>query len=141
MNILLVNGSPKGERSNTLRLANAFFEGICYAQKDCLPKIERLNIAQMDINSCLGCFSCWKTTPGKCCIYDDMQIVLEKLLWADLTIWSFPLYYFNLPGKLKTVIDRQLPLTLPFMLSNAESGGHPTRYDMSGKKNVLLIIH
>ena len=45
MNILLVNGSPKGERSNTLRLANAFFEGICYAQKDCLPKIERLNIA------------------------------------------------------------------------------------------------
>ena len=88
MNILLINGSPKGERSNTLRLANAFLEGICYAQKDCLPKFERLNIAQMDINSCLGCFSCWKTTPGKCCIYDDMQIVLEKLLWADLTIWS-----------------------------------------------------
>ena len=138
MNILLINGSPKGERSNTLRLANAFLEGTCYAQKDCFPKIERLNIAQMDINSCLGCFSCWKTTPGKCCIYDDMQIVLEKLLWADLTIWSFPLYYFSLPGKLKTVIDRQLPLTLPFMLSNAESGGHPTRYDMSGKKTVLI---
>ena len=67
-----------------------------------------------------------------------MQIVLEKLLWADLTIWSFPLYYFSLPGKLKTVIDRQLPLTLPFMLSNAESGGHPSRYDMSGKKTVLI---
>ena len=52
MNILLINGSPKGERSNTLRLANAFLEGICHAQKDCLPEIERLNIAQMDINSC-----------------------------------------------------------------------------------------
>lgn len=138
MNILLINGSPKGERSNTLWLANAFLEGICYAQKDCLPNIERLNIAQMDINPCLGCFSCWKTTPGKCCIYDDMQTILEKLLWADITIWSFPLYYFNLPGKLKTVIDRQLPLTLPFMISNAEGGGHPARYDMSGKKTVLI---
>ena len=67
-----------------------------------------------------------------------MQIVIEKLLWADLTIWSFPLYYFSLPGKLKTVIDRQLPLTLPFMLSNAEGGGHPSRYDMSKKKTVLI---
>ncbi|HHY69206.1 MAG TPA: flavodoxin family protein [Bacillota bacterium] len=138
MNILVINGSPKGERSNTLRLTNAFLEGISYARKDNLPKIERLNIAQMDINSCLGCFSCWKTTPGKCCLDDDMQIVIEKLLWADLTIWSFPLYYFSLPGKLKTVIDRQLPLTLPFMLSNAEGGGHPSRYDMSKKKTVLI---
>ncbi len=80
MNILLINGSPKGERSNTLQLANAFGQGICCTQKDRLPNIERLNITQMDINSCLGCFSCWKSTPGKCCIYDDMQTVLEKLL-------------------------------------------------------------
>lgn len=28
MNILVINGSPKGERSNTLRLTNAFLEGI-----------------------------------------------------------------------------------------------------------------
>lgn len=138
MNILVINGSPKGEHSNTLRLTNAFLEGISYAQKDNLPNIERLNITQMNINSCLGCFSCWKKTPGKCCIDDDMQIVIEKLLWADLTIWSFPLYYFSLPGKLKIMIDRQLPLTLPFMLSDVEGGSHPSRYDMSGKKTVLI---
>ena len=138
MNILVINGSPKGERSNTLRITNAFLEGICDTQKDYFPSIESLNVTQMDINSCLGCFSCWKTTPGKCCIYDDMQIVLKKILWADLIIWSFPLYYFSLPGKLKTVIDRQLPFTTPFMLSDVEGGGHPTRYDMSGKKNILI---
>lgn len=138
MNILLINGSPKGEGSNTLRLAKAFLEGVSLAQQDHLPTIEQLNIARMDIKSCLGCFSCWKRTPGKCCIHDDMQTILEKLLWADLTIWSFPLYYFSLPGKLKTVIDRQLPLTLPFMVSGAEGGGHPARYDMSGKRTVLI---
>ena len=138
MNILVINGSPKGERSNTLRLTNAFLEGLRNSQKGCLPTIERLHIAQMDINPCLGCFSCWKTTPGQCCIHDDMRTVLEKLLWADLTIWSFPLYYFSLPGKLKTVIDRQLPLLLPFMESHAEGGGHPARYDMNGKKTVLI---
>lgn len=138
MNILVINGSPRGGHSNTMQLTNAFLEGICSAQKDNLPDIEILTISQMDINSCLGCFSCWKSTLGKCCIFDDMQIVLEKLLWADLTIWSFPLYYFSLPGKLKMVIDRQLPLALPFMVSNAEGGGHPARYDMSEKKTVLI---
>ena len=133
--ILVINGSPKGERSNTLKLTNAFLEGICAAGQ---AEIQRLTVSKMDIRSCSGCFSCWKDTPGLCCIHDDMQLVLEKLLWADLTIWSFPLYYFSLPGKLKTVIDRQLPLTLPFMSSDAEGGGHRTRYDMSQKKNVLI---
>lgn len=28
MNVLLINGSPKGKRSNSLRLANSFIEGF-----------------------------------------------------------------------------------------------------------------
>lgn len=135
MNVLLINGSPKGKRSNTLRLATAFLDGVCAGRE---VELRQLDISQMDIRPCLGCFSCWKNTPGKCCIHDDMAAVLEALLWADLTVWSFPLYYFSLPGKLKTVIDRQLPLTLPFMVSGAEGGSHPARYDMSGKRTVLI---
>lgn len=135
MNILLINGSPKGKRSNTLRLAEAFLAGADEVQTN---EVRRLDVSKMDIRSCLGCFSCWKNTPGQCCIHDDMQGVLEALLWADVTVWSFPLYYFGLPGKLKTLIDRQLPLTLPFMVSDAEGGGHPSRYDMSGKRHVLI---
>lgn len=139
MKILVINGSPKGGRSNTLRLTEAFIEGI---RKGCggdsAPEVKVLDISKMDIRSCLGCFSCWKRTPGRCCINDDMPTVLEAMLWADVTVWSFPLYYFGLPGKLKTLMDRQLPLTLPFMVSDTEGGGHPARYDMSGKRTVLI---
>ena len=42
--------------------------------------------------------------------------------------------YFGLPGQLKNLIDRQLPMTLPFMNAGTESGGHPSRYDMSEKR-------
>lgn len=136
MRVLLLNGSPKGGRSNSLRLAEAFLEGMAQAGGEL--DIERLDISQMDIKPCLGCFSCWKETPGRCCISDDMPLLLEKLLWADLTVWSFPLYYFGLPGKLKTALDRQLPLSLPFMLPGAQGGGHPARYDMGGKRTVLV---
>ena len=37
MNILLINGSPKGKRSNSLRLANSFIEGF---KKDIRAKMK-----------------------------------------------------------------------------------------------------
>jgi multimeric flavodoxin WrbA/putative sterol carrier protein len=138
MNILVINGSPKVNNSNSLKLTNAFLEGIEAALGSDKPAIERLDVANLNISSCRGCFSCWNKTPGKCVIHDDMEKVIEKLLWSDLTVWSFPLYYFSVPGKLKMLMDRQLPMSLPFMAKDAESGGHPTRYDMSGKKTVLI---
>lgn len=141
MKILAINGSPKGKRSNTWRLTSAFLEGITAKEESVgvqPPEIETLNIGSLNIKPCLGCFSCWSKTPGGCCIHDDMQGVINKILWADIVVWSFPLYYFGLPGQLKTLIDRQLPMSLPFMSAETVSGGHPSRYDMSGKRTVLI---
>ncbi len=141
MKILAINGSPKGKRSNTWRLTSAFLEGITIQKENGgaqAPEIETLNIGSLNLKPCLGCFSCWSKTPGECCIRDDMQGVINKILWADVVIWSFPLYYFGLPGQLKTLIDRQLPMSLPFMCTETESGGHPSRYDMSGKRTVVI---
>ena len=141
MNILAINGSPKGKRSNTWRLTSAFLQGVA-TQEECThgqaPTVETLSISSLTIKPCLGCFSCWSKTPGTCCIHDDMQGVIDKILWADVVVWSFPLYYFGLPGSLKTLIDRQLPMSLPFMSTETESGGHPSRYDMSGKRTVVI---
>ena len=141
MNILAINGSPKGKRSNTWRLTSAFLDGIVAQEENGrkqAPEIETLSVSALDIKPCLGCFSCWSKTPGECCIHDDMQAVIEKILWADIVVWSFPLYYFGLPGQLKNLIDRQLPMSLPFMSAETESGGHPSRYDMSGKRTVVI---
>ena len=141
MNILAINGSPKGERSTTWRLTSAFMQGITAQEESAhgqAPVVETLNVSTLNIKSCLGCFSCWSKTPGTCCLHDDMQLVIEKILWADVIVWSFPLYYFGLPGPLKNLIDRQLPMSLPFMSVETESGGHPSRYDMGGKRTVVV---
>ncbi len=143
MNILLINGSPKGNRSNSLKLAYSFMEGLKneYANNGKEISIDELHVASMDIGACKGCFSCWKKTPGTCCIKDDMQTVIEKQLESDIILWSFPLYYFNVPGILKNLIDRQLPMSLPFMSSREDgcgSGSHDSRYDMEGKRHVLI---
>ena len=145
MKILLINGSPKGKRSNSLKLAYSFIEGF---KNECTDNEEResisideLHVSSMEIAACKGCFACWQKTPGVCCIKDDMQTVIKKLIEADLILWSFPLYYFNVPGILKNLIDRQLPMSLPFMSSKQDgygSGSHDSRYDMEGKRHVLI---
>lgn len=139
MNILVINGSPKGDRSNTYRLTSAFLEGM--RQEEPNLSVRQHSTSRMDLKPCRGCFSCWNRTPGECCIQDDMQQVIQDLLWADVTIWSFPLYYFSVPGPLKNLIDRQLPMNLPFMEEEegqVGNGGHPSRYDMSGKRTVVI---
>lgn len=138
MNVLVLNGSPRGEKSNTMKLTGAFLDGI----REVLPiNQEVLTVSKMNIKSCIGCFHCWSKTPGKCCISDDMASVIDKILASDLIIWSFPLYYFGLPSHLKALMDRQLPMLLPFMAKGeniAESGSHPPRYDLSKKRWVLI---
>ena len=145
MKILLINGSPKGKRSNSLKLAYSFIEGFKNGCTDNEEResisIDELHVASMEIAACKGCFACWQKTPGVCCIKDDMQTVIGKLIEADLILWSFPLYYFNVPGILKNLIDRQLPMSLPFMSSKQDgygSGSHDSRYDMEGKRHVLI---
>ncbi len=139
MNILVLNGSPKGEKSNTYQLTKAFLEGVGEGGE--AVETREMAVSRLNIRPCLGCFSCWNKTPGKCCIADDMAGVIENMLWADVTVWSFPLYFFSVPGPLKNLMDRQLPMVLPFMAEDGGetgSGGHPTRYDMSGKRTVVI---
>lgn len=143
MKILLINGSPKGKRSNSLRLAEKFIEGVrCESEKSGVQvTLDEVEAASLKISPCKGCFACWQRTPGECCIKDDMREIIEREISADLIVWSFPLYYFNVPGILKNLIDRQLPMNLPFMSERADgygSGSHESRYDMSKTRHVLI---
>lgn len=136
MKILVFNGSPKASASNTKQLTDAFLQGFCEKEP---AQIETLDVNKMNISPCIGCFSCWNKTPGRCRLCDDMGDIIAKILAADLIVYSFPLYYFSLPSQMKALIDRQLPLCLPFMeTENNEGGAHLPRYATSGKRYVLI---
>jgi len=132
MKVVVINGSPRGEGSNTMKLTRAFLEGAKWTNA------ETIDISKSDVKGCLGCFSCWEKTPGKCVIKDDMENFLPMIIAADVVIWSFPLYCCGMPGNLKNFMDRQLPIALPFMDKNAASGGHPLRYDLSNQRHFYI---
>lgn len=136
MKILVLNGSPKSDRSNTLNITNAFIKGF---PED--TQAEQINLYKSDIRPCLGCFSCWSKTPGKCVIKDDMQNIYGKIEQADIIIESFPLYFFGMPSQMKAMTDRCLPFMLPYMGNKAEKNAsfHKIRDEAMHKKRLVVI--
>lgn len=86
MRVLVLNGSPKGDKSNTYRLTSAFLDGLRQTQP---VKAETIEVGKLHLLPCRGCFACWSKTPGKCVLQDDMAGVIGKILAADVLIWSF----------------------------------------------------
>ena len=52
----------------------------------------------------LHCFACQKL--GKCVIEDDANEITEKILEAEVIVWATPIYYYEMSGQMKTMIDR-----------------------------------
>ena len=104
MKILVLNGSPKRENSDCLKLTRAFLQGMG-------EEAEVLNAIYLHVNPCKGCFGCWQPGAKGCVQRDDMDTVMQKLTAAELVIFSFPLYCYGMPAPLKAVVDRLLPLS------------------------------
>jgi len=137
-NILLINGSPRGNNSNTIKLANSFVEGLKlgYERWD----VQTIVLKDHNIQSCRGCFTCWQKGEGVCAIKDDMPALLDKYVAADLVVWSFPLYHFGMPAIVKAFHERTLPLALPFIDRGADgSCRHPARDERSYDKKHVII--
>jgi len=137
MNILVINGSPKGEKSNTSKLTNAFIEGLNAAGNH---SVEKITVTGKNIAPCRGCFCCWEKTPGKCVITDDMPGILTQLKNAELIIWSFPLYCFGMPSQTKALVDRMvMPNNLPDIVMQEDgSARHVSRYGPQNQRHVLI---
>ncbi len=138
MKVLVINGSPKGENSNTIRLTDAFLQGMKNVGD---VAVETVTLVKEKINPCCGCFSCWGATPGKCVISDGMDAIREKILQADVIIESFPLYFFGMPAQMKAFTDRMMPFTEAYCGESAEGKTdslHAMRYGITSKKMIVI---
>ena len=126
MKITAFNGSPRGERGNTHVMVESFFEGARRGGAE----TENILLLNKKIKHCMGCFSCWAKTPGKCVIKDDMAGLLEKYMQSDIVVLATPLYIDYVSGIMKDFMDRKLPVVCPqFEEGDAGQTRHKKRYD------------
>ena len=86
--------------SNSQVLAEKFAEGAKAAGNE----VEFISLRGKDIKFCIGCLACQKL--GTCVIKDDVPAIMEQVLNADVVCWATPIYYYEMSGQMKTLIDR-----------------------------------
>ena len=129
MRVLVIHASPKGEGGHTAVLTRAFLSGFPAG-----TEIETLELRRLNIRPCLGC---WTKTPGKCVQKDDMEKIYAAIERADVIVENFPLYFYGLPGTLKTMTDRCLPYTKAYGWSKGTQ--HELRDPKMLEKRLVLI--
>ena len=86
--------------SNSHAMAEQFAEGAKAAGHMC----ELISLRGKEIRFCIGCLKCQET--GACVFKDDVPAIMESVLNADVVCWATPIYYYEMSGQMKTLIDR-----------------------------------
>ena len=86
--------------SNSHAMAEQFAKGAEAAGH----QVELISLRGKEIKFCIGCLACQKT--GACVIKDDVPAIMESVLNADVVCWATPIYYYEMSGQMKTLIDR-----------------------------------
>lgn len=101
--VLIITSSLR-QRSNSDALAEAFARGAADAGNE----VETVTLKGKELHFCRGCLACQQTQ--KCVIADDAPAIVQKMYEANAIAFATPIYYYELSGQLKTLLDRSNPL-------------------------------
>ena len=98
---ILVLKSSANRKGSSNTLADEFIRGA----KENSHEITEYDVFRADIRHCLGCNRCGMS--GPCVQEDDYEKTLKGLIWdTDMIVFAMPVYYYNWPAQMKTVVDR-----------------------------------
>lgn len=132
MDCLILNGNPRpsGFDDYLSRFATELEQRGHHAR--------RVDLRDLQLRTCVGCWTCWLKTPGLCGLKDDMASLYPDLVKAGLVIWASPLIVGTVSALLKTAQDRFVPLAHPYVeLVNGECH-HRHRY--AHNADIGLIV-
>lgn len=97
MKTLIITGSPR-KKGNTAECVELLVNRL-QGETEILSLDDR-----RDITPCRDCRYCFKHPA--CAIQDGMQEIYQKLEEADRIVFAAPVYFYNIPGSMKAVLDR-----------------------------------
>ena len=97
---VLVISTSLRPRSNSEALADEFVRGAAEAGHE----VEKISLRGKQIAFCKGCMACQQLKT--CAIKDDMIPIIQQMHDADIIAFATPIYYYEMSGQMKTLIDR-----------------------------------
>lgn len=101
--VLIISTSLRGG-GNSEALALEFAKGA----REAGHSAELVSLRDKTIGFCTGCLACQKTL--RCVIRDDADLIAQKMLTAEVIAFATPIYYYEMSGQMKTMLDRSNPL-------------------------------
>ena len=134
MKITILNGNPN--------VNNDVFDGYLKKLSDAVVSdnhlVTILNLREMDIRYCIGCFGCWLKTPGECIVADDSRDVCLEFVSSDLVLFASPIIMGFTSALLKKAHDKLIPLLLPYIGIYGNECHHVPRYEKYPRIGLLL---
>ena len=97
--VLIISTSLRNNANSEI-LAHEVEKGAKEAGHD----VEFITLKDKKLEFCKGCMACQKL--GKCVINDDANAITEKIKNSEVIVWTTPVYYYEMSGQMKTMIDR-----------------------------------
>ena len=97
--VLVISTSLRAN-SNSAKLAAAFAKGARNAGNG----VMEISLIGKQISFCRGCLACLKS--GRCLIPDDAPKITEQIRTAQVICFATPIYYYEMSGQMKTLLDR-----------------------------------
>ena len=97
---ILVISTSLREKSNSQALGDAFAAGA----REAGHQGEQISLRGRSIAFCMGCLACQSV--GQCVIQDDAVEIAEKMGRAEVIAFATPIYYYEMSGQMKTLLDR-----------------------------------
>ena len=104
MSKVLVISTSLRARSNSDILTERLIQGA----KDAGHELEHISLKGKELKFCIGCLACQKTQ--QCVQKDDAVWIAGKVKEADTLVFATPIYYYEMSGQMKTLLDRLNPL-------------------------------
>lgn len=82
-----------------------------------------------NLRDCIGCWSCWVKTPGRCVFSDQMNAIYPAIMASDRVLLMLPVEQGFVSGVAKTFIDRLIPLYHPYIDLHRGEMMHRARYE------------
>lgn len=124
MRLLLLDGSVAGDEEMA-RMTLLLREGL-QASKQMFDVIELRNLS---IAPCTGCFGCWTKTPGMCVHDDDAKRIMQYWMSSNVVVLLSRMTYGGYSSLMKQALDRQIGILLPYYSSTRNGVEHLPRYE------------
>jgi multimeric flavodoxin WrbA len=132
MQITVLNGNPETSPFDTyLAQLKTSLESKGHV-------VTQLDLRDLPLRYCVGCWGCWVKTPGECVSRDASLEMDRAVINADFLLWAAPLKMGFPAELLKKAQDKHLPLIHPYMVVDHGEAHHMKRYERYPRLGLLV---